>query len=116
MFVTMLAAAIDPESGRLEFANAGHPAPLLRTPDRRVQELGEHGALPLGVEWIPRTQAPALEQTVPGFVDGAGSRRLILSTPGDVDATASVEVVTADGSFTPTGFEAIGYTVTDGGI
>jgi sigma-B regulation protein RsbU (phosphoserine phosphatase) len=48
MFVTMLAAAIEPESGRLEFANAGHPAPLLRTPDRRVQELGEHGALPLG--------------------------------------------------------------------
>ncbi len=48
MFVTMLAAAIDPESGRLEFANAGHPSPLLRTPDRRVHELGEHGALPLG--------------------------------------------------------------------
>ncbi|MBU6199213.1 MAG: SpoIIE family protein phosphatase [Xanthomonadaceae bacterium] len=48
MFVTMLAAAIEPESGRLEFANAGHPAPLLRDPDRRVCELGEHGALPLG--------------------------------------------------------------------
>jgi hypothetical protein len=48
MFVTMLAAAIDPESGKLEFANAGHPAPLLRTPDRQVSELGEHGALPLG--------------------------------------------------------------------
>ena len=48
MFVTMLAAAIEPESGQLEFANAGHPAPLLRDPDRRVSELGEHGALPLG--------------------------------------------------------------------
>lgn len=48
MFVTMLAAAIDPQSGLLEFANAGHPAPLLRTPDGKVSELGESGALPLG--------------------------------------------------------------------
>lgn len=48
MFVTMLAAAIDPESGLLEFANAGHPAPLLRAPDGSVSELGESGALPLG--------------------------------------------------------------------
>ena len=48
MFVTMLAARIDPEAATLEFANAGHPVPLLRTPEGAVNDLGEPGALPLG--------------------------------------------------------------------
>jgi len=48
MFVTMLAAALDPESGAIEFACAGHPSPLLRAPDGFVSELSEPGALPLG--------------------------------------------------------------------
>jgi phosphoserine phosphatase RsbU/P len=48
MFVTMLAAALDAEHGVLEFSCAGHPPPLLRIPDGRVQELAAPGALPLG--------------------------------------------------------------------
>ncbi len=48
MFVTMLAAVIEPETGMLEFACAGHPSPLLRAPDGSVSELAEPGALPLG--------------------------------------------------------------------
>ena len=48
MFVTMLAAALDPESGQIEFACAGHPSPLLRAADGSVSELAEPGALPLG--------------------------------------------------------------------
>ena len=48
MFVTMLAAALEPESGAIEFACAGHPSPLLRGPDGKVSELAEPGALPLG--------------------------------------------------------------------
>jgi pSer/pThr/pTyr-binding forkhead associated (FHA) protein len=48
MFVTMLAALLDAETGTLRIANAGHPAPLLHTPDGGVRELGEPGALPLG--------------------------------------------------------------------
>jgi hypothetical protein len=48
MFVTMLAAALEPELGTLEFSCAGHPPPLLRAPDGTVSELGASGALPLG--------------------------------------------------------------------
>jgi len=48
MFVTMLAAALEPELGTLEFSSAGHPQPLLRGPDGKVSEIGASGALPLG--------------------------------------------------------------------
>jgi serine phosphatase RsbU (regulator of sigma subunit) len=48
MFVTMLAAALEPEHGTLEFSCAGHPAPLLRGEDGNVSELAAPGALPLG--------------------------------------------------------------------
>ncbi|HEX4480568.1 MAG TPA: SpoIIE family protein phosphatase [Rudaea sp.] len=48
MFVTMLAGHIDPENGLLTIANAGHPQPLIRSPDNVVSEIGEPGALPLG--------------------------------------------------------------------
>ena len=48
MFVTMLAAALEPEAGTLEFSCAGHPPPLLRAADGGVTELPAPGALPLG--------------------------------------------------------------------
>jgi len=48
MFITMLAAALDPATGAIEFACAGHPSPLLRAADGKVSELSETGALPLG--------------------------------------------------------------------
>lgn len=48
MFVTMLAAALEPEAGTLEFSCAGHPPPVLRAADGRVSELAAPGALPLG--------------------------------------------------------------------
>jgi serine phosphatase RsbU (regulator of sigma subunit) len=74
MFVTMFAAALDPSSAVLEFANAGHPVPLLRAPDGSVSELGEHGALPLGAMmdsvFRPRNATLAPGSCVLFYTDG----------------------------------------------
>ncbi|MGH7666282.1 MAG: PP2C family protein-serine/threonine phosphatase [Candidatus Dormibacteria bacterium] len=47
MFVTCLALALDPSSGRVRFANAGHDVPYVRT-GQGVQELRATG-MPLGL-------------------------------------------------------------------
>jgi serine phosphatase RsbU (regulator of sigma subunit) len=47
MFVTCLYAVLDPKSGRLRYANAGHNLPYLRTEDG-VGELRATG-MPLGL-------------------------------------------------------------------
>ncbi|MDG3006048.1 SpoIIE family protein phosphatase [Paludisphaera mucosa] len=50
-FVTMLLAEVDPGSHRLTVASAGHPSPLARRADGRVEALECPGAgTPLGVE------------------------------------------------------------------
>jgi hypothetical protein len=72
-----------------------------------VRDDAENGSIPLGVDWLPPTAAPATTQTVPGFLGDAGSRQLIVGDPGTVDANFSVTVVTADGAFMPTQFTSL---------
>ncbi|HMQ32869.1 MAG TPA: SpoIIE family protein phosphatase [Chloroflexaceae bacterium] len=48
MFVTCFYAILDPESGRLRFANAGHDVPYWRGADGAVRELRARG-MPLGL-------------------------------------------------------------------
>lgn len=48
MFVTAQVLALDPVSGRLDIANAGHPPPLLRMPDGQVGALMLEPGAPLG--------------------------------------------------------------------
>jgi len=47
-FMTLFYGLLDPASGAMEYACAGHPFPLLRRADGTVSELGV-GGLPLGV-------------------------------------------------------------------
>ena len=71
-------------------------------------DLAIRGAQPQGIDWVPRTLAPATELTVPGvFALPDGGSELLLATPGERTATVGVEVVTADGSFVPVGLEAV---------
>ncbi len=48
-FMTLFYGVLDPESGTLDYASAGHPFPLLRRSDGEVLELGS-GSLPLGLK------------------------------------------------------------------
>jgi len=49
MFVTVALLALDPRSGELRVARAGHPAPLVRDASGGLTELGASGDPPLGV-------------------------------------------------------------------
>jgi hypothetical protein len=88
-------------------ATAGRVVPALR-------DDAQNGSIPLGVDWLPRTAAAATTQTVPGILGGPGSRRLIVADPGDIDATFSLTVVTADGAFKPIEFDSL--TVSAGSV
>ncbi len=47
-FVTVFLGVLDPDSGMLHFASAGHPETLLRRTEGQIEVLGD-GSLPLGV-------------------------------------------------------------------
>lgn len=50
MFVTAQALALDADTGQVELANAGHPAPLLRDASGRVESLALDAGAPLGAD------------------------------------------------------------------
>lgn len=67
-FITMLLAEVDPAAHRLTLACAGHPAPLIRRADGRIEPLQCLGAgPPLGVD-RDASYAPSTFQLEPGEV------------------------------------------------
>ncbi len=79
-FMSFFYALLDPATGTLTFADAGHPFPLLRRRDGQVEELGR-GALPLGLR-------PAIEVEVSQTSLGHGET-LVLYSDGLPEALAS---------------------------
>jgi sigma-B regulation protein RsbU (phosphoserine phosphatase) len=79
-FMTVFYALLTPATGELVTINAGHPFPLLRRADGRLEELGQ-GCLPLGVrpELAP---APQVTNLAPGDL-------LLLYTDGVTEAETS---------------------------
>ena len=79
MYITFLLAMLDITNHRLQLVNAGHPYPLIRRHDGRIEELGkEQSGLPLAIQggWEYETAETTLE---PGDV-------VILYTDGVTDA------------------------------
>jgi len=62
---------------------------------------------PLGVDWIPPSADPAKIAVLPGLPAGPGERILVVGNTGPDDTVVSVQLVTADGEFVPTGLAAI---------
>ncbi len=87
-FMSVFCALLEPATGQLEYVSAGHPFPLLRRADGRVEELGE-GGLPLGIRETLACR-PGTATLEPGDL-------LVLYTDGLAEATD------------PRGVEAFGY-------
>ena len=59
------------------------------------------GFVPRGADWIPASVDPATRVLVPGVIGGDGGRQLLVHAPGELTATVSVRLITAQGSFVP---------------
>jgi phosphoserine phosphatase RsbU/P len=76
-FVTLFYALLDPASGRLEFVSAGHPSPVVRRRDGRLEEPAA-GSLPIGAR--ERNEPAAGEVTL------AAGDVVVLATDGLFEA------------------------------
>jgi PAS domain S-box-containing protein len=78
-YATAACVALDPRTGRLSYATAGHPPPLVVTPDRRSQWLDDARSLPLGLGIDARRRESHLELDAGALVvlytDGLVERR-----------------------------------------
>ena len=59
-FMSLFYGLLDPTTGALEYASAGHPFPLLRRADGEIEELGK-GGLPLGLRPKLELESNAVE-------------------------------------------------------
>jgi serine phosphatase RsbU (regulator of sigma subunit) len=74
-FATMIAAVLEPRSGRVTLVNAGHLPALIRNPHGQVREVGgEQAGLPLGVDtganYVSCTEVLRPGETLILFTDG----------------------------------------------
>ena len=79
-FGTVAAVILEPETGVIRYSLAGHPPPLVVTPEGDAEYLDGGRGLPLGVDWTTGGRIESRAQLVPGatlilFTDGLVERR-----------------------------------------
>lgn len=72
-----------------------------------VQDRHRDGVEPAGTAWVGAAGAPSTDQVIPGVPAGDGARDLVLVNPGERTTTVRVDALTASGSFTLQGAEAV---------
>lgn len=96
-YATLAYAVIEMEGDTITLANAGHPAPVVVTPDGEARFLDERGGSPLGTARSPESFTETSYPLPPGsllffYTDGLVERR---GTPLLESLTALCEVVAA---------------------
>ncbi|MET0237783.1 MAG: SpoIIE family protein phosphatase [Kibdelosporangium sp.] len=93
MCTTVFCGVLDPETGRLTYSSAGHPPPILASPDGVTSLLDEAGTVPLAVRSGPRPEAECVlppRSTLLMYTDGLVERRRLALTAGIDQATDAV--------------------------
>jgi hypothetical protein len=72
-----------------------------------VLERRSSGLKSNGGDFIPATAPPATGALVSGFAPGKGPRYVVVTAPGDQDATVALHLVTASGTFQPSGINQV---------
>jgi hypothetical protein len=65
------------------------------------------GSIPRGIEWIPDAGAASRRSLIPGMIEDAGKKTLVLADPGTEAANVTVQVVSDTGTFTPAGLQSV---------
>ncbi len=65
------------------------------------------GPVPSGTDWLSPSAEPARETVLPGVAPGPGARVLTVVNPGDLQTTATVNILGKNGRFRPAGRDTI---------
>ena len=65
------------------------------------------GSIARGVDWIPDAGPASRRSLIPGMIEDAGRKTLVLTDPGTEAANVMVQVVSDTGTFTPAGLESV---------
>jgi len=72
-----------------------------------LQDERVRGATGEGSDFLPAAAAPAPSLVLPGVPAGGGTRTLVLMAPGRAGASVQLQLVGADGTFTPAGVKQV---------
>ncbi len=72
-----------------------------------ARDLTSKDSTPTGADWHPASTVPARDVVVPAVAGGTGTRRLSVVNPSERRATVQVQVIGADGTYTPAGAQQL---------